>query len=215
LTKTSEEATRSAEYWLTFWRRHRVLLPVVFLVIGSASAVLGIRDYVNRPWVATSQWFVSVKPVAGASQGSVTSFEAESRQVTIDLSQVLDGGSAASAIHQASHGSLTTSQVQAAVTASADNRVLTISAATGSSATSLAIDQYVDEQIVNNREHLIGPFVATRTDVTFVSPPDVTRQSAGHIVLMLGLRVLLAAIVAVSIALAWDYLLLPAAAHSN
>ena len=196
----------ATDYWLAFWRRRWPILSVTFLVIAVASLVLAVLAYSNRPWVASTQLFVAVKPVPGASEGSAVGFEAESRQITIDFSQIIGGRTFATAVAGLSEAGLQPSTVQSDLAGIADNRILTITASTSSARTSLALDRAAEGELAINRSRFVGPFVAGRTTVTLVSPPVATRQAGGHILLALLIRLALAVIVALALALGWDYL---------
>jgi len=181
-------------------------MSAAFLLIAIIGCILAIRAYANRPYIATSQLFVSVIPVAGASEGSVSSFEAESRQVAIDFSQVVEGRSLAAAVGRHLSGALMSpSTVQSDLSASANNRVVTITASTSSSANSMFLGRLADNQMLLNRSEYVGSFLASRTQVSVVGPPNVQRTSGHHILLMLLIRLIVGAVVAIASGLAWDY----------
>jgi capsular polysaccharide biosynthesis protein len=184
-------------------------MAVVFLVAAAISAALAVRDLSRRDWIASSQLFVSA--VSGSSGptltgGRILSYEAEARQIAVDLSQVASGRSFATSISHQLTAALSPAAVQSSITAASNARVITLTAAERNRNQAIAIARLADGQLLGSRAFFVGPSEARRSEVTLVSPPVISRASVGHILLTFGLRILLAALVAVTLGLAWDYL---------
>jgi capsular polysaccharide biosynthesis protein len=204
--KDDGEWSLAADYWVAFWRRRWRILVVIFAIIGIAVLALTVRTLSNRPFVAQSQMFVSIVPVSGASEPTGSSFESESRQAAIDLSQVVTSRQMAATVSgQLPQFHLTPSDVQNDISGSADNRVVTITVASSTQTESVDMSNAVIDQLTHDKPRYLGSFESSRTLVTVISAPTVSRTGLRHILLNLIIRLILAALVALGVALAIEY----------
>jgi capsular polysaccharide biosynthesis protein len=184
----------------------------VFAIVAVIAGALALRDLGRREWVSNSQIFVSAVPKSAgpaATSSQLLSYEAEARQIALDLSQIVTSRRFAAAIRDspALRGSgMSVGALQSDMSASNRERLLTVTASAPTREESDAIGRLADEQLIMFRARYVGPFEAQRSDLRIVSPPTAARASAGHIATTLGLRVVLGALVALALALAWDYL---------
>lgn len=181
--------------------------------MGVLSGALSLREYRDRPWIATTQIFVSALPVSTGTGAGVTSYEAESRQIAQDFAQVLSGRLIAENVGSnpmliRSHA--TPAAIQSAISSSASGRVLSFDVSTPSSGESLAIASVARDLLLRSPGRYVGAFEAGRTQMTVISPPVIHRTSGGQLVLMLTIRLIVGAIVAFALALLWDYVGRPA-----
>jgi capsular polysaccharide biosynthesis protein len=186
-------------------------LAGVFLLVLAISSLLALQDIRSRDWVASTEVFISAVPYGPppTANTGLFSYESEGRQMTQDLSQVVPGRTLSTDLlldKQLKKYNLSLTILGNSLSSSANGRTLTITARAPSADEANLIDGLAQIELLKFRSRYIGRFEAIRSDVVVLSEPAAVRSPATHIVEMWLLRLVLGAIVAVAIALGWDYL---------
>lgn len=203
----------AVDYWSGFLRRRWVVLVTIFGLIAIIAAFLALREYTNRPYTSSVQFFVSAVPSLSGTKlvsPGIVSYEGEARLAAMDLTDVARSMAAATdvsnylRVHHLGH--LSPTQVQGIVTVSSSGRVVTISDTRPSAYGARLVADAETFVGTTWRGRYEGRPEARRTDVKLISLPNTVRAATGGIALTLLVRLIVAAIVAFAVALAWDYL---------
>lgn len=203
----------AVDYWSGFLRRRWVVLVTIFGLIAIIAAFLALREYTNRPYTSSVQFFVSAVPSLSGTKlvsPGIVSYEGEARLAAMDLTDVAQSMAAATDVSnylRVHHlGYLSPTQVQGIVTVSSSGRVVTISDTRPSAHGARLVADAETFVGTTWRGRYEGGPEARRTDVKLISLPNTVRAATGGIALTLLVRLIVAAIVAFAVALAWDYL---------
>ena len=176
------------------------------------STLLALREVTNRVWVASTTIFVSAVPYgppATASAG-LFGYESEASKMAQDLSQVAVSRVLAGnllAEHRIAVLGLSRTKIENSLSAASNGRTVTVTVTAPTQQEATALDQSAQSQLVTSRATYLGPFEAARSDVRVISPPKASQSSSiRHAASAWLLRLILGAVVAFALALAWDYL---------
>jgi len=198
---------------LGFLRRRWPILVTVLLLVVVASAVIAFRDYNQRPYVADGQLFVSALAVDRSSSGPSGQPLDLERAARLTAEDVRDVGSSAIVAADVARylrvhgqGNISASRVMRWVSTTSSGSTVTISVTTSSPAQAMLASRRLLADLSVMRARFIGPAESARSSITIISPPSLSRAPTRDILTTFGLRLLLGTLVAVGLALAWDYL---------
>lgn len=203
----------AVDYWYAVLRRRWPVLVLVFAVALVAITFLAVRDYRHRSWTSTAQLFVAPAPGLtdqSSSASQLLASEAYARQIARDISKVIVGRRASQHIarylHRKGVSSISTNGVEQAIGASSSGREVTVTATASSNSDAKAIAGAEVLAGTRWRARFVGGWGSRHSAVRVIGTAQATRASAGHIALTFLVRLILGAVVAIAVALAWDYL---------
>ena len=188
--------------------------PVILLVVGVVSVaalLVAIKSYRDRSYVATGQIFVSAA-VAPHPTGSGQAFDLEraARLMAEDLRDVAGSRIVASDIvrYLTVHhkGLISVGDALNAVSATNSGSTVSVSASASTASTARAVAERLLTDLSVGRARFVGLPEASRGSVRIVSVPVTSRTATREIVIAFGYRVILGLVVALGLALAWDFL---------
>jgi len=183
----------------------------VFGLVVVVSLVLAVSDYANRGWLSTAQAFVEAGPstsitVTGAQ---VPDYELDGQRIAQDLSQVVQSRGVASYIRASAAMTiyhLSPSDVQSDLSVSTNGRTIDITARAPSAKEANGIVSVAADVLETRRTLYVGSFEAARSHIQIISQPNAVQASIRPVTTSLVLRAAVGLLVAVALALAWDYL---------
>ena len=180
-------------------------------MVFAVASVEALREVRDRNWSASTVLFVSAVPYGPPPTAAtgLFSYESEAGRMAQDLSQVATSRDLASNLFASPRLAalgLSVGTVKNDLGAISTGRTLTVTATAPTAAEANLIDHLAQTQLIAFRARYVGAFEAVRSDVSVISPPAAARSATGHILASWLLRVLLGAVVALAIALVWDYL---------
>ena len=180
-------------------------------MVACAAAVVAARSYSERPYIATGQILVIATGVTtpGGSTQAVN-LERAARLMAADLREVAQSrivaGDVARYVNSRGLGPVSPADVSGSVDAAGSGSTVSLSVSATNQLRAIGISRRLLADLSSGRSRFVGVAEARRSIVTIIGPTDVSRQSSREILSTFGLRTLLGLLVAIGLALLWDYL---------